>query len=317
MSPSKRRKFRAWLVVLLFSSIPAAAHAQDAQAVAAAQTLKQQGDTKMDEQSYADAYALYVRAYGVTADPALLYNQSRALEAMGQYPEALSQLEQFAKVAPADLKAKVPLLDELFADLRGRVSTLIVHCSVKGARIVVRQTNVGACDGTTKILVRAGHADVEVLAEGFEPFRIESNLPGGGAIEIRAALKARADTGSVAVRAFPEGALVSIDDNPVGMAPIETKVHPGEHTVVVTKDGYRPERIPFAVAAGERREMTARLSATSTSVFGKWWFWATAGAVAVTGALVTVAVLTERSPESGTFSPGNVKSPLMIRFGGL
>ena len=41
----------------------------------------------MDQDRYADALVLYQRAYELSNDPALLYNQGRAFEALGDYPD--------------------------------------------------------------------------------------------------------------------------------------------------------------------------------------------------------------------------------------
>src|SRR5262249_30656935 len=99
--------------------------------------LKKSGDRAMDALRYADAYAAYSDVYALTLDPALLYNMGRALQALNRYPEALDRLEAFQVVAPPDLKARVPRLAELIAELRGRVTTLKVTSSVEGARVLV------------------------------------------------------------------------------------------------------------------------------------------------------------------------------------
>src|SRR5580700_9805040 len=55
--------------------------------------LKQQGDAAMESLHYADALGAYTQAYALSRDPALLYNQGRAQQALGNFPDALLALE--------------------------------------------------------------------------------------------------------------------------------------------------------------------------------------------------------------------------------
>ncbi|NVL67862.1 tetratricopeptide repeat protein, partial [Escherichia coli] len=89
--------------------------------------LKSAADVLMDQDRYADAVILYQRAYELSSDPALLYNQGRAFEALGDYPTALEKLESFERDAPPAVRARVPGLHELIVDLRGRIATIVVR----------------------------------------------------------------------------------------------------------------------------------------------------------------------------------------------
>src|SRR5262245_56384611 len=67
--------------------------------------LKKKGDDAMVSLRYGDALAAYEEASALVDDPALLYNRGRALQGLGQFPEALEQLEAFQAKAPPELKA--------------------------------------------------------------------------------------------------------------------------------------------------------------------------------------------------------------------
>src|SRR5579883_647780 len=146
---------------------------------ARAAELKKRGDDAMDTGRPADAVIAYAQAYELTKDPVFLYNQGRALQATGRYPEALAQLETFDATAPPELKARVPGLGDLLAEVRGRVSTLAVTCAVAGAQIRLNDTKVGTTPLAVPLKVNAGHAVLELTAEGYRPFRRELDLPGG------------------------------------------------------------------------------------------------------------------------------------------
>jgi len=180
----------AFAAVLAFTSLvvqPALAEEPPEDPVA----LKAEADTLFDRGRYADAYDLYKRAYAKTSDPALLYNQARALESMGEYPEALEKLEAFSREAPPDVLAKVPKLEELTADLRARTATVNVKTNAPSARLYVRGKDFGPVERERTVLARAGDAAIRVEADGYEPFTREVVLRGGGSLDIEAQLERR------------------------------------------------------------------------------------------------------------------------------
>lgn len=193
----RRLVFACALLLGVFASQPAPAGELPEDPAA----LKAEADGLFDRGRYADAYDLYKRAYAKTSDPALLYNQARALESMGEYPEALEKLEAFSREAPPDVRAKVPKLEELTADLRARTATIHVRTNAPAARLYVRGKDLGPIERDRAVLARAGDAMIRVEADGYEPFAREMVLPGGGSVDVDAQLErksARASYGSEA-----------------------------------------------------------------------------------------------------------------------
>jgi hypothetical protein len=141
--------------------------------------LKKQGDELMHSMHFREALAVYDTALKIKSSPAIHYNRARALEALGEYPQALDALEEFIRVAPADLKALVPDLDERLASIRGRIATLVVNCSVRGANVIVRQKVEGTTPLASPLRLSTGAATVEVQASGYLPFRRDVQLPSG------------------------------------------------------------------------------------------------------------------------------------------
>lgn len=274
-----------------------------------AQRVKKDADALMDQDKYADALALYAKAHEMSGDPALLYNMGRALEAMGEYPDALDKLEQFEREASPALRAKVPALKELLVDLRSRIATLVVRTNAPNARLFVREKNVGAIDPDqeTRVRTRSGTATIEVVAEGYEPFEKTLDLPGGSSIDIDAQLVPKARDAIIVVRTTPP-AIVSIDGNAIGRSPLEQHVSPGSYMLSAAAEGHEEERVPFTVGVGERRQLDLELKKT-TPIYGKWWFWTGIGAVVAGGVATAILLTTERSPDEGTFSPGKVPAP--------
>jgi hypothetical protein len=292
---------------LLFASTSAWA---DEASSKRASELKIQGDAVFDQGKYADAYALYVQAYSVDPSPSLLYNQGRALEAMGEYPDAIGKLEDFQAKASPETIAKVPALGELMAGIRARISTLVVTCNVQGARVVVRDRIVGTISSAQKLetKTRAGMATVDVIAEGYANFHQEVDLTATQTITLDVKLVERKDMAVLVVRASPEGSLVSIDSKPVGPAPVTTKLKPGTYQLELQRPSYLTESMPITLAKGEKREIDVTLH-KPPPFYAKWWFWTGVGAAVAGGVVLSIALVTEKGASSGSFSPGQVKGP--------
>ena len=270
--------------------------------------LKKEADALMDQDRHVDALALYAKAYDLTADPALLYNQGRALEAMGEYPEALEKLERFEREASPALRNKVPGLHDLIVDLRGRLSTLVVTTNAHGARLLVREKAAGTIEKEKKLRLRAGPAAIEVVAEGYIPFKKEIDLTPGVVVKVDAQLALKKSDALVIVRSRPLADIV-VDGKAIGRSPLEMRLPAGKHELVASAEGRRTERIPMTLSLGDRRELDIELRQTP-SIVTRWWFWTGVG-VAVAAAVTTaIAFNIEGDPTPGTFgSTGTVRGP--------
>ncbi len=200
-----------------------------------AEELRQQGNALMADLKYEEALRAFDKAYAVDANPALLYNRGRALQALNRMPEALDAIEAFAKKASPELKKRVPALAELLAETRAKVSRLRIDSNVAGARVIVR----GEVLGVTPLLVRlnVGDAAAEVSADGYRPHQKSLTLEGGKEQLLTATLVPIGTTGVLMVTSPVAGARVFVDGADVGRAPTETTLEAGTHRIVVGASG--------------------------------------------------------------------------------
>lgn len=269
--------------------------------------LKSAADVLMDQDRPADAIVLYARAYELSNDPALLYNQGRAFEALGDYPAALDKLEAFERDAPPAVRAKVPGLRELIVDLRGRIATLVVRTNAPGARLLVRQKDEGLINTEKRLATRAGAASVEVDADGYETFRRDIELSAGATLVVEANLVSKKRDALVVVRTTPK-ADIAFDGKALGRSPLQLRTTAGPHELVAQADGYYEERVPMTLALGDRRDVDLEMRSTP-GILGKWWFWTGIGAVVLGGVATAIVVTRERPHSNGSFSPGSVSGP--------
>jgi hypothetical protein len=310
---SPRSVSRLVLVVALTALAPTLALAQAPSPSASASSgdeLKKRGDDAMESLRYADALGAYAEAYALTKDPALLYNQGRAQQALSNFPEALLDFERFAREASVELKARVPKLDELIADVRKHVARLAIRCDTRGARVLVRERVAGTTPLATPLDVDSGFAAIEVDAEGYEPYKRDVDLAGGTQTILDVVLVPRKLTALLRVESTAASALVSIDGAPVGNAPIEQVVTPGTHRVAVHRAGYEDTESSVVVLAGEHKDLTLDPQ-KNAPVYAKWWFWTGVGVVVAGGVATAIALTTDKAAAKGdSFSPGQVSAPL-------
>jgi len=303
-----------WLALTSFS---APLHAQEAapagasvQAQSKATQLKTDGDEAMGDLRYAEALELYTESYALVPNPALLYNRGRALEALARFPEALAQIERFAREAPLDLKKRVPQLDELIETLRRNVCTLKLDISVEGARVLLRSEQIAESPVVRPLPVNAGRATLEVVAEGYRPFKKQVVLPGAGELSLEIALEPLSDRGVLIVEASVAGAVVYVDGERAGTSPVQRDLKAGRHEVRVVREGFEAAETTGVVHAGK----TTRLDITLDQKPGlaqKWWFWTGVSVLVLGGAAAGYALLTERSAGRGSIPPGRVAAPLV------
>jgi hypothetical protein len=304
-----------FIAVVLLSSLQARA---DEPAVSPEQTkateIKKRGDDAMESGRPADALTAYTEAYALSKDPALLFNKGRALQALGEYPQALAELDAFDKTAPAELKARVPGLAKLIDGVKQKVTTITISCDVDRAQIRLRDRTIGRCPMIEPMVVNAGKGRLEVTADGYFPWTRDLDLPPGGTGSFDVHLASKATMGIIVVKSNVANTVVSIDGKQIGQVPAEANLDAGTHEVTLSHEGYEQAKRSAVVFAGERRELDVPLQAEA-SIFKKWWFWTAAGVVVLGGVTLAIVLTSEKDPEPGTVPPGVVKGGLSL--GGL
>ncbi len=307
----------ALLVPLAMASVPphdAHAAAPGPAATAPGAAAKARGDAAMIGLDYDVALAAYAEAYQASREPALLYNQARASQALGDYAGALAFLDQFSAQAPASLKAKVPQLESLRADLVGHVATLRLTCNVNGAEVLVGNRVLGRTPLPPSLKINAGAATLVVRAEGYLPDTRAVNLPGGNAPAVALAITLRRTdvTGVLLVRSPVAGTNVLVDGSARGTVPFDFATTPGRHDLRLSRDGYDDVKTSVVLAPAERKTVDVEL-VKSTSILGRWYFWTAVGVgVAAIGGVTGYILAThERASDQGSIAPGKVSAPLV------
>jgi hypothetical protein len=174
-----------FVVTLVVLGLASGARAQTAPTAA---DLKRDGDAAMQSLHYKEALKAYDQAYALGHDPAVLYNRARVQQGLGDFPAALDSIEEFVKVAPDDLKQRVPHLAELVADIEAHVALVIVNCPIEGATVMIGGKVVGKTPLSAPIRVGAGEVAVAVEAPRHTTFHQDVTAPGGKLTTVNATL---------------------------------------------------------------------------------------------------------------------------------
>lgn len=276
-----------------------------------AKAHKAAGDKAFDEKRYADALAEYKASYDLVPTPSLLYNQGRALQFMGRYPEALALLKRFRTEAPPATLSKVPGLDALIDEIEGKVGTILVECETPNAVVMLGERKIGITPFATPIAVNAGTYDLEVRAEGRVPYKASVEIAARAQKTLHVELTPIKKSGVLVIRSTIDGTRVTIDGVAAGKTPVERVVSAGNHTVVVEAEGYDPVKTSVVVELGGRKETTLDPEVHHPGLLTRWWFWTGVGVVVVGGVTTYVVLTRERSPDAGSFAPGTISAGLL------
>jgi hypothetical protein len=212
-SPAMVWRALALLLLFVITAVTSApAQTSDADTRYAAEE-KKKGDAAMDERRYEDALQAYERASIHASDPVLHYNRARALQYLARYPAALDAMERFDREASPQLKARVPTLTALLADLRQRVATVRIRCNVPNARVVISNQVIGTTPLEAPVRLNAGDATIEVEAEDHFSYQKAVTLPGGETTTIDIALQSKKPTPAPVLDSGPTNS-VSVGKSP-------------------------------------------------------------------------------------------------------
>lgn len=296
----------ALVVLLVGTAAPRLAFAGEPTADAA--EWKRRGDDAMDAGRAAEALAAYRRAIAIEPSAALEYNVGRALLAVGDFVGALEAFEHFEATAPDELKRRTRRLADVMNELNGKIATLTIEgeADANGARVTIGGADVGTLPMKT-LRVNPGPTEVRVERDGFEPFLARIDPQSGDAARLRVVLRRERVTAHLAIVASPAGARVVVDGKPSGSTPLDLELTPGPHRVVVAAPQYHDRDLSLTLVRDESRRIDVQLSAKSTPLTSRWWFWAGAGLLATGAATAIVAASVERPPVQGSL--GTFRAP--------
>ena len=275
---------RPLVALLLLLGLAHPASADDRDEARRAFTLGQAADKRRD---YAAAIEHYLRANELAPHPFALYNIAVDYERLGRLRDAATYFDHYLDAAPdANDRDRV---NTRILELRARPAKVIIRSFPDGASVKIQGLPQGSTPLTTTL--KGGIHRVVVEKDGAKDARditVEYGEPVEVDVQLRTTHHTRAPTATANPRGLapgtsapggppgqgapgasqltklrvfghPIGALVVVDQAPVGQLPLELEIAPGTHVVTVTAAGYSPQTTRILALAGTEVNVQAPL----------------------------------------------------------
>ncbi|WP_437281733.1 PEGA domain-containing protein [Sorangium sp. So ce375] len=270
-----------------------------------------------------NAIIKFERAFELSGDPRLLWNIALCQKNLKRYARLLGTVEKLLRDAgpqltEQDRKDAAALIEAT----KAYVSQLDLQASEAGATVFVDGEEVGQTPLREPVLLDVGTRKIRVTKKGFKDVDVSQQVPGGGAVTVKATLEREVHQGRLIVAAPPD-AVVSIDGRVVGRGGYDGPVPSGGHALRVTASGMVTHQSEVMIEDNQTRRVQVTLVAQPKRGNVETWLWIGGGALVLAGAvLVATGVFGPEPPVEGRTSPGSVAlsrrggATFTIPFGG-
>jgi outer membrane receptor protein involved in Fe transport len=209
------------------------------------------GTERYQARDYERALAYFLASNRLARNRNVLFNIARCYEQLRQFPEAYRYYTRALDGETDD--AAVARTNEAIARISPRVAVLRIVTDPPGARIYLDRKDLGE-RGTGPQRMALPPATYRVIAEleGYEDATSDPVDVRVG-VERSVSLVLRRIVGTIRIPG-PAGAAVRLDADNAPEAcrtPCDVLAPPGQHTVILTKPGYRTVRVPISVGADQ------------------------------------------------------------------
>jgi outer membrane receptor protein involved in Fe transport len=223
------------------------------------------GGKRYEAGDYEGALLHFLASNRLAANRNVVFNIALCYERLTQLPQAY---RYYARSLEGETdEAVIARVRLALARLAPRVPLLRVVTEPPGARLFVDRRDLGERGSAPQTLaLPPGPYRVFAELDGYRPAESEVvELVVGK--EQAVTLRLQRIVGTVGISGTG-GASVSLDSDvtPLCEVPCAPPVPPGQHTLIVSKQGYRTARVPFSVGADERVALIVNLVAESGSL---------------------------------------------------
>jgi hypothetical protein len=246
-----------------FAADPAAASPPRVGAAdrAAALALAREGNRLLDQGHAAEALAKFREAHRLVGGDKLRFNIAQALAGMpGHERDAYLEFEQFLERVPTAAPDLTKAAHGEVARLGALLAFLRVDITPAGAEVKVDGVSMGAAPLQKRLVLSPGNHQLAITSSGFLPYQATIMLEAG---------KERAE----------QATLMVVPPAPVALAPAVVAaraVAVAPPRALGPAPGPSPSPAITVSSQGSPPVQEAR-----APIYGRWWFWAGVGAVAL------------------------------------
>ena len=254
------------------------------------------------------------RAYELSQDYRLLWNQAACEKNQRHYAEALALLRSYlakggAKVSTAD-RNQAQMLIRTISEF---VASVELSVQPAGARVTIDGVEVGKAPFDQSVPADQGPREIKIELEGYKTYTETHNLPGGTSYPLKVTLEQDIQAGLLRVSAGAQDK-ISVDGKQMGTGRWEGPLPPGLHMLQVTGTG----KVPYETKVEVKRDqinsthvaLRPELDRSGPGGIPQWVF-ALGGIGLVAAVGITSYYATRSDPHEapvtqGTMSPGRV-----------
>lgn len=269
-----------WLVWLVLAALALPARADDREDRELARKEFAAGQAADRRRAYQEAIEHYLRANDLVPHPFAMYNIAVDYERLGKLREAATWYERYLDSSTTK-DADRERVNRLLIELRNKPAQVQVLSTPDGARVIINGLPVGTTPYRSELKGGLYHVAIqkgderdskEFTVEYGEPVKVEFTLRGGPTVtpaatttttppvEVRRPPPPRGAAGTLFVRGDPYGALVFVDNVPIGTVPLTVPLEIGTHAIRVTADGYAAYEQEVTISPNTRTPVDVRLA---------------------------------------------------------
>ena len=274
---------------------PTLALGQDARA------LFVQGAQAYNDGDYEEALGHFRASYEAREVPVVLFNIAQTLVSLERRAEAIDAFHRYLSTEEELDDARREAVEVTMRELEAQLAPVRVQVNVRGATVRAGERVLGQAPLGEIVYVDPGRTRFVAEAEGYRSAERELVLEAGRTANVTLRLEAVPREGRLRLRANVHPAMVYVDDQEVGRAPLEHVLPEGEHELRVEARGYADYLETIGIEDGARLDRRADLEPRDRLAH-QWWLWAgIGGAVVIAAALALALTLSsDLPPLSGT-----------------
>lgn len=216
-------------------------------AAAEADRLSDEAKQAYKDKKYAQAFALFEKAFAVQPRPAFLYNMAKCKEKMAEYTEAVKQLERYLETyrqqnGGLESPDRADTLRQI-EDLKRRAYEALPEVSIQSVPPGAQVLEEGATLGSTPLVTRMkpGRHKIVLKLPQHSDLDADLDVPLTGKVAVVLSMKSIVKRGGISVWCNVKGAQVVLDGKVAAVTPFAgvLDAEPGPHQVTLTRQSYK------------------------------------------------------------------------------
>lgn len=237
-----------------------------------------------DDQDFSGSIAKFKRAYQLSHDPRLLWNQAVCEKELRHYARASELIRRYLREGEALIEPQKRDDARRILDSLKQFSSQVVLSGVPpGSKLSIDGEPFGIVPLAEPLVLDLGSHRIEISHPGYRTWSRVVDVPGATPVRVGVVLQPDAEKAHISIRSAPD-ARITIDGSFVAEGRYDGTLAPGPHTIAVSARGRKTETRKVDLPPSSHRTMEISLKERSAS---RALPWILGGAALVGGVIAT------------------------------